>query len=66
MQQTLTQAGGLQQGTCPLLDVTGKTPDTSEHLDFGFCNLLNLGQQPSEGGLEECLIELADSCRTGC
>jgi hypothetical protein len=35
MQRTSTQAGGLR-GACPLQDVAGKTPDTSEHLDFGF------------------------------
>jgi hypothetical protein len=35
MQRTSTQAGGLR-GACPLQDVTGKTPDMSECLDFGF------------------------------
>jgi hypothetical protein len=35
MQRTSTQAGGLR-GICPLQDVTGETPDTSEYLDFGF------------------------------
>ncbi len=35
MQRTSTQAGGLR-GACPSQDVTGETPDTSEHLDFGF------------------------------
>jgi hypothetical protein len=35
MQRTSTQAGGLR-GACPLQDVTGKTPDISEYLDFGF------------------------------
>jgi hypothetical protein len=37
MQRTSTQAGGLR-GASPLEDVTGETPDTSEHLDFGFYN----------------------------
>jgi hypothetical protein len=34
MQRTSTQAGGLR-GTCPLQDVTGKTVDMLEYLDFG-------------------------------
>ena len=35
MQRTSTQEGGLI-GTGPLQDVTGKTPDISDYLDFGF------------------------------
>ncbi len=37
MQRTSAQAGGLR-GVCPSQDATGETPDTSEHLDFGFCD----------------------------
>ena len=35
MKSFSTQAGGLM-GTCTLQDVTGKTTNISEYLDFGF------------------------------
>ena len=51
---TYTTAGCLSNGTIPLTEVTGETPDISEYLDFAFYDKVwykdNAGLSPEEPG----------------